>query len=70
MAGRKADGVGVIERAARGKPFAVIVARECDQVGDLFALQIDHGQMLTASQLKGGAGLRLKPIRHPDPVRL
>src|SRR5205814_8926408 len=46
VTGSEVNCARVIEAAPGGKPLRFVVAREGDEIGDLFAFEIDHAQQL------------------------
>ncbi len=46
----------------RRKPLRFVGSVECDQIGDLFAFEINHAQFLAFRKFKGRAGLWFQTI--------
>jgi len=55
--------IRVINGAARRKPFPFIGEIERDEIGDLFAFEIDDTQLLTGSEFESRAGLWFEPVQ-------
>src|SRR5437588_4434923 len=63
---RQINRVRVIDASPRRKPFRFVFARKRDQIGDLFAFEIDDAERLIFLQFERDPGLRFELVAHAE----